>query len=104
MELRFDIDECAALDGTDEDRASERSRRTMLDSEGRLVLVSQKTRDQPRNLEDAREKLRDLVLKALIRPKKRRPTRPSRGAVARRLQEKSHAAQKKRERSARDKD
>ena len=103
VELRFDVEGCTALDAPTKARLRAIAS-TMLDSEGRLLLVSQKTRDQPRNLEDAREKLRDLVLRALVRPKKRRPTRPSRGAVARRLDEKSRASKKKRERSGRDRD
>ena len=76
--------------------------RAMLDGEGRILVVSQKTRDQPKNLDDAREKLKALILRALVRPKKRRPTRPSRGAVARRLDEKNRAAKKKKERSGRE--
>jgi ribosome-associated protein len=70
-----------------------------LDADGKILLVSQKTREQPRNIEDAREKLRELVTEALVRPKKRRPTKPSRGAQARRLDTKSRDAKKKKERS-----
>lgn len=100
VELRFDIEGCDVLDGGTKDRLRALAR-TMIDGEGRLLIVSQKTRDQPKNLEDAREKLRALVLRALVRPKKRRPTRPSRGAVARRLEDKSRAGRKKQERSGR---
>ena len=98
VELRFDIEACPTLDGPTKTRLRTIAR-TMLDSEGRLLVVSQKTRDQPKNLEDAREKLRELILKALVRPRKRRPTKPSRGAVARRLEEKSRTGKKKKERS-----
>jgi len=66
-----------------------------LDKDGRLCVTSQKTRDQARNLEDAREKLRDMILQALVRPKKRRPTKPSRGAVERRIGEKKRHGEKK---------
>ena len=103
VELRFDLEGCAALDAATKARLRVLAS-TMLDAEGRILIVSQKTRDQPRNLEDAREKVRELVLRALVRPKKRRPTRPTRGAVKRRLEEKSHAAKKKRARSGRDHD
>jgi ribosome-associated protein len=103
VELRFDIDGCAALDGATKDRLRAIAS-TSLDSEGRILIVSQKTRDQPKNLEDAREKLRILILRALVRPKKRRPTKPSRGAVKRRLEEKSRASKKKKERSGGDRD
>lgn len=100
VELRFDLEGCAVLDAPTKDRLRALAR-TMLDADGRVLIVSQKTRDQPKNLDDAREKLRALVLQALVRPKKRRPTRPSRGAVARRLEEKSREARKKKERSGR---
>ena len=98
VELRFDFESCGELDDATKARlrAIAASR---LDADGRILVVSQKTRDQPKNLEDAREKLKALVLKALERPKKRRPTRPSRGAVERRLSDKSRASRKKRERS-----
>jgi len=66
-----------------------------IDAEGRLCVTSQKTRDQSRNLEDAREKLREMILAALVKPKKRRPTKPSRGAIERRLGEKKKTGEKK---------
>jgi ribosome-associated protein len=66
-----------------------------LDAEGRLVVVSQKTRDQHRNLEDARARLRDLVERSLRPPKARRPTRPTSASRERRLREKRHRRERK---------
>jgi ribosome-associated protein len=66
-----------------------------LDAEGRLLVTSQLTRDQHRNMDDAREKVRTLVLRALERPKPRRKTRPTRASVERRLGEKTHRAHTK---------
>ncbi len=71
-----------------------------LDADGRLAVVEQSTRDQARNLELAREKLRALVLRALEVPKRRRPTRPSRRAVQRRLDAKHHQSDKKQARKS----
>ena len=68
------------------------------DAEGRLVITSQRTRDQSRNLEDARDKVRALVARALVVPRPRRPTSPTRAARERRLAEKRLAAARKRER------
>jgi ribosome-associated protein len=73
--------------------------RQRLDADGHLLVLSQKTRDQPRNLADAYDKVRALVRAAMIEPARRKKTRPSRGAVERRLSEKHHAAQRKRGRS-----
>jgi ribosome-associated protein len=75
--------------------------RNRIDRDGTLLVTSQLTRDQPRNLEDAREKLAELVRQALVVPKHRKPTKPSRGATRRRLEEKHHHADKKRARSSR---
>jgi ribosome-associated protein len=73
--------------------------RTRLDAEGKLRVTSQRTRDQLKNLADARDKIREFVAAALIAPKPRKPTRPSRGAVQRRLDEKKHTGQRKRVRA-----
>jgi ribosome-associated protein len=57
-------------------------------SAGELILTSQRFRDQEKNRQDCLDKLRGLVRQALARPKRRRPTKPSRGSRAARLQEK----------------
>jgi ribosome-associated protein len=74
---------------------------TRLDAEGRLQVVSQKTRDQWQNIEDALEKIRVLVLAATVRPIERRATKPTRGSVQRRLTEKKHAGARKADRRTR---
>jgi ribosome-associated protein len=70
------------------------------DREGRLVVTSQRTRDQRRNLEDAREKVKDVVARALVSPRQRRPTRVSVGAREQRLARKRRDASVKRQRAA----
>jgi len=59
-----------------------------LDAEGRYLVTSQLTRDQARNLEDARNKIRSIVARAMIEPKVRKPTGPSRASIERRIREK----------------
>jgi len=71
-----------------------------LDSNGRLRLVSSGTRSQLRNREEVTERLRDVVAAALVVPKKRKPTKPSRAAKAARLEAKRRRAATKRERRA----
>ena len=63
-----------------------------LDARGFLIVTSQRTRDQSRNLEDAREKVRALVARCLIVPKRRRPTRATAAARERRLHTKKRDA------------
>ncbi len=70
--------------------------RHRLDAEGRLVVTSQTTRDQARNLEDARGKVRALIAAALREPRVRRPTRPGAPAVNRRIGAKKHRGALKR--------
>jgi ribosome-associated protein len=67
-----------------------------LDAEGRLVVTSQVTRNQARNLEDARARVADLIRSALIAPRRRRPTRPTMGARRRRLDDKKQRGAVKR--------
>jgi ribosome-associated protein len=99
VELRVDLDRVEGL--AEEARARLRSlAEGRRDSEGRLLVVSQRTRDQHRNLEDAREKVRALVQRALIRPRSRRPTRVTAAAKARRLAEKKRRGTHKRGRGA----
>lgn len=94
VELRFDLPGTTAL-GAEVKARLRRLARNRLDSEGWILLTSQATRDQKRNLEDARQKLADLVRQALRRPKRRKKTRPSRGAKERRLKEKKQTKEKK---------
>ena len=56
--------------------------------EGAIVIFVQETRSQARNREIARERLAELVKRATVVPKKRRPTRPTKGSVERRLKAK----------------
>jgi ribosome-associated protein len=98
VDVRVDLD---AIEGLS-DRARERLRtlaRHRLDAEGRLWVTSQATRDQGRNLEDAGDKIRALVLAALPEPKRRRPSRPSATARERRLQSKKRRGEIKRRRA-----
>lgn len=66
-----------------------------VDSAGCILITSQEHREQPRNLDDARDKLRELVTRALVRPKRRIATKPSKAAKRRRLDEKSKHSDKK---------
>jgi len=77
----------AAVEGlSDAARARLRTLATnRLDALGRLVVTSQATRNQVRNLEDARARVADVIRAALIAPRRRAGTRPTAGARLRRL-------------------
>ena len=94
VELRVDLDAIVGMHP--EARARLRALcKNDLDAEGRLRVTSQLTRDQHRNLEDAREKVRSLVARALVRPIPRRKTKPTRGSVERRIEQKKRHARTK---------
>ncbi len=59
-----------------------------LTTEGELLVTSQKTRDQGRNIDDCLEKVRELVLAASRPPKVRRPTKPTMASRVRRVEAK----------------
>ena len=64
----------------------------------RVTAVAQDARSQSRNRELALERLRDRLARALAPPAERRPTRPSRAAKERRLEDKRRSAERKRRR------
>ncbi|HVH41219.1 MAG TPA: alternative ribosome rescue aminoacyl-tRNA hydrolase ArfB [Labilithrix sp.] len=94
IELSFDFETTVAL--TDPVKTRLRTlAKGALDAEGRVFIKSDKTRDQGKNLADAREKLKELVLKALVVPKKRKPTKVSKTQKAKRLTNKKKVSAKK---------
>jgi ribosome-associated protein len=95
VELRVDLGAVTGLSAAARARLAAAAA-TRLDADGRLLVTSQRTRDQGRNLEDAREKVRRLVEAARVEPKRRRATRPSAGARDRRVRKKKETAERKR--------
>ena len=91
IELRVDLGRILGLSGDARARLGALAR-GRLDARGRLLVTSQRTRDQPRNLEDTREKVRAIVARSLVAPKRRRPTRASASARERRLEGKRRDA------------
>jgi ribosome-associated protein len=92
--LRFDLRNTTALTPRVKTRLRKLAR-GKLDAEGRVVISSQATRFRARNLEDARGKLAELIAAALVEPKQRRATKPSRAAKRRRLDDKRRTSEKK---------
>jgi ribosome-associated protein len=103
VELRVDLGAVSGLSGPARARLGALAA-GRLDSSGRLLVTSQRTRDQVRNLEDARDKVKKLVERALRAPRPRRLTAPSPGAVERRLRAKRVRSATKRVRASRGED
>lgn len=66
-----------------------------IQTDGEITIVSQEFRDQKRNLEAGIEKLREMLLSVLNPPKRRRPTKPTRGSIERRIREKKQQTERK---------
>jgi ribosome-associated protein len=103
VELRFNLDGTSTID----DDAKLRLRKlaaNRLDAQGQVVIVCQSTRTQHQNLLIARSLLAELILMSLTVPRRRKKTRPSAGARARRVSEKRQHARKKQSRQSIDDD
>lgn len=99
VELRWSLRRSRAVEESDRLWLQQRLA-SQLTSEGEVIVTSSLTRSQTRNREDARNKLAALLSAALVRPKRRRATRPSRGSVERRLTAKKQRGEKKRTRQS----
>jgi len=98
VELRFDFEASGSLSAAAKARLRTLAK-NRLDADGRILIVSQVTRNQPKNLQDARERLAELIAAALVVPKKRRPTKPSKAMKAARLNNKRAQSAKKQSRA-----
>ena len=84
VELRFEAARSPNLSAAAKRRLEKLAGRRW-SKEGAVVLQVDETRSQARNREIARERLAELVARALITPKRRIPTRPTAGSKRRRL-------------------
>jgi len=94
-QLRFDLAGSAALAPEVKARLRALSGRR-LTAEGDLLIIARNQRTQEGNRREAEERLGDLIRSALVAPKARKPTRPSRAARERRLTQKTHRQTTKR--------
>ncbi|QNM82592.1 aminoacyl-tRNA hydrolase [Sphingomonas sabuli] len=93
VQLRVDI-ERLGLDPAVERRLAALAG-SRLTNDGELLITARRYRTQDANRADARLRLAELIVKAHIVPKTRRPTRPSRAAKARRVDAKKQRSQVK---------
>ena len=87
VQLRFDVAASPGLPDAVKQRLAELAGRRMT-GDGILVLRSEGSRSQALNRVEVRERLFELIRAATIVPKKRRPTKPSKAAKARRVDSK----------------
>ncbi len=69
-----------------------------INKEGEVVLQSSRSRDAPVNAQDCKNRLLAMLQEATHKPKRRVPTRRTRGSQVRRLDSKRQKSQKKQNR------
>jgi ribosome-associated protein len=88
VELRFDVRGSPSLPQDVKDRLT-RLAGSRMTQEGVLVLFAQTARSQELNRQEARERLIELIRRAAVRPKRRRPTKPTYASKMERLKSKT---------------
>ena len=88
IHIRFDVRASSALSDNDKARVL-RLRDQRISKEGIIVIKSQRFRSQDKNRSDALEKLAEMIRKALVERKPRKPTKPSTRSREKRLDEKT---------------
>jgi len=101
--LRWNAVSSRALHGGARDRFMARYG-NRLTAEGDLVIMSDRHRDQGKNVSDCMEKLREMLASIATPPKERRATKPTFGSKMRRLKAKKAHSEKKQSRRLRDDD
>ena len=95
VELLWNLRTTRALSDEQRERVQQRlASRT--DADGFVRVVSSESRSQLRNRESAEARLAEMIRRALVKPRKRIPTRPSRASREARLQDKRKRSEKKR--------
>jgi ribosome-associated protein len=95
VQLRFDLDGSAVLGYEVKRRLRALAGRRVTD-DGALLIVARNHRTQEQNRREALERLTELIREALIEPKVRRPTKPTRASKERRLSNKTRSSTSKR--------
>lgn len=98
IHLRFDI-QASSLPEEIKSRLQALSDQR-ISKDGIIVIKAQQFRSQEKNRTDAIKRLRQLVLQAMVRPKKRKPTRVTKAAQKKRLDKKTKRGRVKRLRGA----
>jgi ribosome-associated protein len=97
-EVRFDLAGTPLLAPEEKARAMAKLA-TRLTKDGVLAVSCERTRHRERNLNDALFRMGEILREALVRPKKRRPTRPTGASKRRRVDEKRRRSEIKRGRA-----
>ena len=88
VQLRFDLRGSSALTETVKQRLRRLAGRRPTDA-GAILIIARTQRSQEQNRREAEERLAQLIEAALVEPKKRHATKPTRASKVRRLDSKT---------------
>ena len=94
VQLRFALDRNTTLRDDVKARLRALAGQRVTDA-GEILITARSHRSQDQNRREAEDRLRDLVLRALVAPKKRHATKPTRASRERRLETKSRSQKTK---------
>jgi ribosome-associated protein len=97
VELAFDVAASQGLSAVEKERLLLKLK-SRLTKDGVLQLHCDESRSQHKNRDLVVKRFFDLLKNALTVPKKRKPTKPTRSSVEKRLKSKKQAAEKKSQR------
>jgi ribosome-associated protein len=97
VQLRFDMAGSAALPDSVKNRLRALAGRRLTD-DGAILIIARNQRSQEHNRREALERLTELVQRALVPPKPRKATKPTRASRERRLEHKTRQQQTKQRR------
>ena len=97
VQLRFDMAGTTALSDSVKSRLRALAGRRVTD-DGAILITARNQRSQDHNRREALERLADLISRALIVPKTRKATKPTRASKERRLESKTRQQQTKKAR------
>jgi ribosome-associated protein len=97
VQLRFDMAGTVALSDAVKNRLRALAGRRLTD-DGAILIIARNQRSQDHNRREALERLAELVQRALVAPKTRKATKPTRASRERRLEHKTRQQQTKRRR------
>jgi ribosome-associated protein len=89
VQLRFDMAGSTALSDAVKSRLRVLAGRRYTD-DGAILIIARNQRSQDHNRREALERLADLIQRALVVPKTRKATKPTRASRERRLDKKVH--------------
>tara|TARA_R110001592_G_scaffold58799_3_gene177978 strand:+ start:964 stop:1368 length:405 start_codon:yes stop_codon:yes gene_type:complete len=94
IELTFDLENSISLSDAQKELLKTKLS-SKLTKENVLILFCEETRSQHRNKDLAIKRFLSLIKASLIRPKKRRPTKPSKASIKRKAENKQRTSVKK---------